>query len=210
MVARRKSLVIIRLGMTVLTPPTLSSMPRPRPAWPIVIGVISVVYASLMMLCNLGAVFTPQFYGWFAQMAAHAGQPDAALEIEAEVAARIAAAYIILASAGLANSVWLLLGAIALLRRRAWSRNALRGWSVAELVLLVLQLAMLIYSTREVAEIMQQRGLAQEIDALWMENIVYICILIPLSAAWPVFLLIWFTRAKIRQQAASWDEAASK
>jgi hypothetical protein len=179
-------------------------LPEIRPAWPVVIGVIAAAYASLMLLCNCGGFFAPQIYQWMADLTARSGEHDLAFEIHVEVAWRMQVAYIVFSSVVLLTLILLMTGGIGLAQRRPWARTALRSWAVAELILVLIHIAFEWFSTREAAAIMQQRGMQSEIDALWIELVITVCVLAVLSSVFPTFLLVWLSRKKIRQQVDDW------
>jgi hypothetical protein len=179
-------------------------MPEKASSWPTVIGVISIVVASLGLLCGCTGFFAPQFYKWAADMAAQSGQSDPMLDIQVRVAEQFQIFFIVLTVLSLASSVWLLVVAINLCRRKRSSRGGYIGWSVYALIVMAANLGLQVLMTQSMANALAQEGHGQRVTELWGGASFGLCIGLAFGAALPIFSLIWFSRGKIRNEVFSW------
>lgn len=188
------------------TPPIQGGeVPKIRPVWPVAIGVICITYAVAALACSCSGFFTGPIYEWMMEIDRESGEHDVEFQIQADQVRQVLWAYLTLSAAALANSVLLLVSAIALIRLRSWSRRALIAWSIIEFVLIVVHSAIEIAVAARTANVLAQRDMHASIDAVWFEAMLAVAGLVALSAIVPIFLLIWFSRAKIKQQLSSWS-----
>lgn len=186
-------------------PPTdFAGIPQPRSKWPTVIGVIGIVYGALMLLCNCGGLFTVQFYQWMSDLAAEAGEADPAFEIEMRVLESLQWTIVAAALIAMAATAWLIIASAALTGRRRWSRLGLMIWSTVELILLAASVGLQIHVAQRTAEALTAEGLSDEVAGVWLYTVIGIVFTIMVSGALPVFLLAWFSRAKIKAETEAW------
>jgi hypothetical protein len=187
------------------TPPThaalLPAVPR---AWPTVIGVIGVIYGSLMLVCNCGGVFTLRIFRWLNDFAVRSGEPDLVLQIQVRVLERIQALFIVHSVLAMAASAWLLIASIGLIRLRAWARRGLIAWATAELCLILSSLTLQAVLTGMTVRILQRESPDEDAAMVWVESALTMAATVLFSVVLPVFLLVWFYRARIRQEVAAW------
>ncbi len=168
--------------------------------WPMVIGVINIVLGSLGLLCytcgSLNAVASPFLAGMVPpdQRPATAGGAQLVVQIVQTCAAW-------------ALSVWLLVAGIGLTRRRAWARVHCLGWSVAKIVLTLLgTLAGLLFAPMIAQQINDQ--LSQQGQAPFTVTVPIIMFVSLIMTAflliWPLFMLMWFMRGRIREEVEAW------
>jgi len=163
--------------------------PEGKPVWPVVIGVISVVFGALGIICTpIGLV-----------MNAHS-------PVGADMREYFPDSYTSFIRAdtvvGLGVSVLLLAAGICLLKRRPVTRGLHTGYAIANIcravLTAVLMMTMVLPAVRDAAA----RG---EVEVALTVGIVVGAIGGLLGGmAYPVFLLIWFGRSKIARQVRQW------
>ena len=172
-----------------MTPPGETQPPQEAPskraAWPTAIGVISIVWASLGLICTplsmLGNKFNPEakemqdkFPDWYIT-------------------------YLTAGSlAGIALAILLLVAGICLLKRVRAARRLHVTYAGVSMVLavvgLVIVITVLFPSLRE----------SDMSKAAVIGGIAGGIIGTAVGMAWPIFLLVWFSLRKIRQQVQQW------
>jgi hypothetical protein len=187
-------------------PPTYSepTMVEPQSSWPTVIGVILIVHAVLGSLCACGSFFTVALQQWGAEMAAQSGQNPRAAEIQVGVAESVQLFTYAMGVIGLAMVIWELINGIGLCRRSASSRGSNIAWSIVELLILVLFMAFQAIVIKWQRDQLIAEGFNKEADQAMFGGAFGLCFGLVWSAAVPVFLLIWFSRRKIKDEVASW------
>lgn len=187
-------------------PPTspLVDLGPPRTTWPTVCGVIGIIWGGLSLMCGCAGYFSVAMMKWFASMVP-AGDPEAEeLAVQVHVMERFALATYVLTTISLLLAVLLMVGSIGLLRRRRWSRKALSGWAMAGIILvlanLVYQYALHMATKARMSELGSSMPPGSE--AIFIATLIAILVF---GWAWPVFLLIWLSRPKIRDEVNRWD-----
>ncbi len=179
----------------------------PPEGWPTVIGVLSIIFGSLASLqgfCGLlGLIAFSSLLSFLPQEV----QDQMGTQMQSSMPYPGFQALQILTEFGVA--ILLLVGGIMLVRRKPKSRGVLTAFAwidllsntyVAVLGYFVLQASMAAMKDNPQMQqvppgmlgIMQSLGVVM-VPVGWL-----------LSAIWPVFLLIWFRRAKIRASMAAW------
>lgn len=171
--------------------------PASRSTWPTVVGVVSIVFGGLGVV---GAIATPFTAGM--------APPDANMPPPPEGAALfIQGAQNCLA---LILAVVLLTGGIGLLQRRGWSRPTLMGWSIAKLILVAIGIVVgFLGGGAAQIEQMNQQFADAGMDFAVSQGMVITATIVSAIwfAAWPIFLLIWFSRGTIKNEVDAWREA---
>lgn len=175
------------------TPPMSSDfdMHAPLPGWPKVVGIISIVWASLGMLCNTCGVLGQAMQGAVVNMV----PPEQQEQIKAQMAAGqsplVLGSYVL----GMVLAIELLVAGIMTVRRRPIGRVLHLGYGAAGVLLVALstfaswgamqsQLAAMQQSTN--AAMKQQ---AAGMQAGMMAGLAFgVC----LGLAYPIFCLVWF------------------
>ena len=163
-------------------------------AWPMVLGVIGIIWASLGLLCNLYGVLGPS-----------AGSLGIGFTV-----------------VGFILSIWLLFGSIKLLRRDASSRPVLITWSVIAILYVIASTAFSFSYAPEITEqiLEQQRqieqgdpsqeGMAENED--FQQTIGGLVLVATgcsgvLGCVWPVLLLIFLNTASNRREVETWSDS---
>ncbi|MCE5326754.1 MAG: hypothetical protein LLG01_10085 [Planctomycetaceae bacterium] len=148
-----------------------------RPVWPIVIGIISTILGSLSVLGGLGGVLTA---GAIAKFGTAPNLYDYAADWYRPFMT-------ILGVIGLGASACLLIGGIRLLKRRP----------VARMLHLVYALAAIVVASVNLCGQVAALDFSSMPAPLRFGTIIGFAAM-PLSVAYPIFLIVWFSRAKIR------------
>lgn len=170
-------------------PPTPGQAPEPtkRPGWATAIGVISVVLAGLGLVCTRIGLAIKDVTSKLAP-----GTPT--VNIEDYFPDWYGTYQTVAILVGIALSVILLAGGVSVLRKRAAARTLHLAWAGINLVLGVINNVISLGFM----------DLSSAPPGARFRAILLIIIGIPAGLAYPVFLLIWFNRAKIKQQLSTW------
>ncbi len=203
------------MSATDLPPPALMTppvepgeIPHPPSAWPKVIGVITIIFGSLAILQGcLGAVST-LFLGAFASVAPQ--EQEALFQAMEDLKPWM----IIGAVLTLALGILLLVAGIGLVRRRAWSPTACMVWAGIKMMFVVGNTILADMAQQAQFEAMQEMmqqdpNMPAGMPAMmgsFMQVFGVFAIVVGILWGWalPVFLLIWFSRSKIKAEVAGW------
>jgi len=170
-----------------MAPPTQASpvfSTEPPSKWPVVVGVIAIVLSALGLfggVCGLAMLSLAKPF-----MQKMPNMPADVMEITP--------ALIGMTAVNLGLSVILLAVGIGLLKRRAWSVRLGKVWAVVNIIAVIVNI---IVAPRMATA--QSGNQAEAVGA----SVGMFCGAI-FSLAFPVFLLIWLFRARIKQEVASW------
>jgi amino acid transporter len=188
-----------------LTPPTQAPPPLVRASvWPTVVSIIGIIYASLGLFgtfCGLAFLFIlPSYADWLQSF----GMSEQ--DVQAMETSMPPIGWTVLTSlVGLALIILLFVGALKLLRRQASGARLCALWSwiiipwtiIATVITLVFQLTAPAPSS----------GRGQQIAGA-IGGVIGTVV----GLAFPVFVVIWFSRPTIKSQVAQWrrrsDESA--
>lgn len=182
------------------------ALPPPRPVWPMVIGIIAIVFGSLAALGGAWGVLGIALMGWLPSVMPKppAGQPDPTQFMTAILAWQ---PWLIAVSvATLLIAIWLLTGGIMLIKRRAAARMALISWAIAKMALVLASVAVNYHVQQAQFAAMQQAGGPMSGMAAIMSAVGVVSIALGVIWGWilPVFMLIWFARPRIARQVRAW------
>jgi len=177
--------------------------PAPRSAWPTVIGVICIVLASLGLLCygcnSASTILQPMV---IAAMPADQRPPTPqGAQLVYQVIA-LCASFLL--------SIWLLIAGIGLCRRRSWSRAWCLGWAWLKILLSVVSTAVGFLFAGALAQQVNDQLARQPGGAPFTLTkeifIVFFIITLVWNLIWPVFIIGWFSRARVKEEVAAWAE----
>ena len=163
--------------------------PEKKPAWPIAIGIISIVLGSLILIC------VP------INMATGAHNPQAA-KLQEQFPEWFQTYSIISSLISMGLGVLLLVGGILLIRRRAVARPLHLAYAVGTVLMGVVGL---VVSFSVILPSLDPADLPPGMSVGIMKIIVVGTTFLNVA---PVFLLIWFLRGSIRDQVQSWAAGA--
>lgn len=180
-------------------PPTERFVPPPAPkapVWPTVIGVIAIVYGGLNILCGLFGMLSSEMFSGFG------GSPSAASSPELE---GLRPSTIVMGVISTALMAVLVVIGIGILRRQRWSMTAARAWAVAEIVASLVGMVVG-YKAQQAVAAGMAAGPGGGPPPAMMAGMMMVGMVVGLIVACslPIFLLIWFGRAKIKAEVAAW------
>jgi hypothetical protein len=189
------------------------ALPPPAPGnWPTVIGVIAIVYASFGILGAIWALIAPfMMSAMTSMMPAEPSKQMAASMAGVQKWMGLSAASNAL---NLAGAAVLLLAGIGLLRRRGWSRSVAIVWAVFKMAFAVLAAVVGYLIAIEQMAVMQQQmqskgGAAMPVGFMQAFLPLGIGISIAVGWAFPIFMLVWMGRGRVRAEVAGWETASA-
>jgi len=208
----------------ILTPVTGPGRGR-RTVWPKVIGIISTCLGGMGVACgvaaSVGMVLAMTMFPVFSRMRPPPRQPATGPATRPATQPAIQPAIMpalvppdfpdwsLYAGAAiqlvtLCGTVLLLIAGIHLIRRRPSARTLHVAYAVcaaaAATAMLAMQLAL--------ANSMRWPGVFSPMAGIWRAQMIGMGIVnLVLQLAYPVFLLVWFSRSKIRQEVRGWGRA---
>ncbi len=203
------------MSTTDLPPPALMTppvepgeIPHPPSAWPKVIGVITIIFGSLAILGGCSGAVSSLF------MSSLSGLVPEEQATMYDAMEGLKPWMIIGAVLALALGILQLVAGIGLVRRRAWSPTACMVWAAIKMVFVVgytILGDMARQAQFEAAQEMIQQdpnmpaGMAAMMASFFQVFGVF-AIVVGILWGWalPVFLLIWFSRGKIKAEVAGW------
>jgi hypothetical protein len=179
-------------------------MPEQRSTWATVIGVIAIVLGSGGILSGCWSLASPFVFDFFRNMI----PPGQATGMEVMDAIDEWRSWTIINSLlTIAVATLLLVVGIGLLKRRRWAVGAGVAWAILK-TLLALVTAVFVYMIQQAAfEAMGQQVPAAPGLGLAFYRMIAVCsaaFTVLWYCAFPVFLLIWLSRAKVKADVADW------
>lgn len=187
-------------GPTMSPPRVAGAMPAEPTTWPMVIGIIGIIFACFGILNGCWGAVSP----WAMEQFANAlPQHDVdQMEMMRKWRHWIAGS----SALGVVVAIVLLLGSIQLLKRRRGARTAIITWSILKFVL-SFATSILVYVMYEdqMEAIKNDPDVAQAPTGL-LEMLGPVMAIFNFAwyAALPIFMLVWFSRKKIRTETTQW------
>jgi hypothetical protein len=191
------------------TPPPLPShlAAKPGSGWPKTLGIITIVFGSLGSLGGLAAFVTPIFLKQQMQPYVQMGADPAAVAAYVE---KMMPYQIIMAVLTLSAGLLLLFGGLNLIKKRPVAVKLLLVWAFCKIGIGIYSTIQGIPMAREQMEIMQSSSAFGSEGGAALGQITSVATTIGMivSLVWiavlPVFLMVWFSRAKTREQVNAW------
>lgn len=179
-------------------PPAPPTVPGPVPqqktqsSWPVVLGTIAVVLATLSVLAILIAVVTPMLTSNYGEMFGEdfADQMRGLTLVGAVVSACVA--------------VLLLAGGISLLRRRRRSIATIKIWAALKIIVTFVGTMYGLTHQPDYAAMNTQTPGGPPVGLMQTFSTVGAVLGILWGCALPVFMLLWFRRSRIKEETAGW------
>ncbi len=197
-----------------MTPPTVpTTAPQQRlrrpSQWPTVIGILAIIFGAFAVLGGCGGIVSP----WFMSAIVEAMPEDHTMGMEAMVEWghwMIGSSLV-----GLGLGVLLLLGGVSLMQRRPRGRTMCLTWALLRMPVVGLGLVVGYLMQQDQLMAMQEMfasdpSVPAAMSAMFgrfMQAGVLAGSVIGLLWGWalPVFMLIWFSRGKIKTEVAAWS-----
>jgi hypothetical protein len=164
--------------------PTLEIDPEDRPSWPKVIGILSIVFGALGLLCNGCGVLSPVLLGMVPLPPGETALPPTMTPGPLLLG---------LYAAGLLTAIFLLIAGITCVQRSYAARTMHLIYGAASVLLviagIVLQLQLMAQMDQWVKDNASSQFAKQHNPAF---SIIGLAVGSLIGASWPVFCLIWF------------------
>jgi hypothetical protein len=200
-VPARMSLAPDQAAAPPTIPGVISRPPTSRePSWPMVVGVVAIVFGALGMLAGGYGLFAPLLISRMSGFAANAPvDVFGPMERWKWFLAAINAVGLLLAIA-------LLTGGIGLASKRPWSRALLLLWAVLKVPYALAMVSVTISMQRDQFAAMQTAGAPAAIGSAVGSVMVTIVSVVTLTwyLALPTFVLIWLSRRSARELVLRW------
>ena len=181
-------------------PSEMGDLVPQRSGWPTAIAVSAIVVASLGLAGGCCGMLSPLMMDYFMGMAASGNMSQE--QIDSMRAAQPPIVWIMPASLiGLALASLLLTGGIGLARRRAGGIGLCKIWAWISIPWTMISLVAAAYFQLRVPAEAQQMGAGFQYFGL----VVGACYGLTIGIGFPVFMLLWFSRAKIKDEVAAWE-----
>lgn len=180
---------------------------RPPEGWPTVIGVLSIIFGSLGSLQGFCGLLSLILMAVVVPLLPQEMKDQMGQQMQSSAPYPVPQALVTLLE--LVGSVMLLVGGIFLVKRRAKAAGVLTAYAVVDLVANTCGSVLAYFALRAQMAHLQNDPQMQQVPS-WMLNIMKNMgpVVIPIGwvlvSIWPVFLLLWFRRAKIRASMAAW------
>ncbi len=187
-------------------PGTIAAPQRPA-NWPKVIGTIAIVLGSGGIFVGLWTAATPfgmRFFKWAMEQSQPSGIVDSQVAVmEAGIPWTVASSLIATSIA-----ILLLLGGIRLNKRKRSSMRLLKFWAVMRIpVVVIVTIAAVLMQELQFEIMGQSPGLTpMSFGGGFFDVMIVVTLVFGLAWGWafPVFLLIWLSRGKIKNEVAGW------
>ncbi|MGQ9651521.1 MAG: hypothetical protein ACUVXJ_15550 [Phycisphaerae bacterium] len=178
-------------------PAGYSPCSSPIPVWPTVIGILGIVLGSLGLLGGIwGAVAPFVMKTFFQNMAV---DPNMSYFSEQWTQWTI-----ISSGVSIAVAIVLIVAGAGMLKRTTWSPRVARIWAVIKMVVVVVNLVVAFQIQQSTMQTMAQTGGPGTVIDVSFLTIPAIFVGLIWGWALPVFLLIWFSRASMKEQVSKW------
>ena len=178
----------------------------PPEGWPTVIGVLAIIFGSLSIIggvCNLATLLV---YGFFFGLLPAEMQEQLKDQVATSAPYPVPQAGMALVEFALA--IVLLAGGVMLVRRNPKAGGVLTVFAGLDLISNTLGAVLGYFVTGAGIAAMKENPQMQQaagfLGLMQGFGVVMVAVGWLLSAIWPVFLLIWFRRAKIRASMGAW------
>lgn len=171
--------------------------------WPTPIGVISIVLASLGLLCygcQSGAtIMNPMFMGMIPE---DQRPPSPSTALYATQIVQLCGSFLL--------SCWLLAAGIGLCKRRPWAPRGCVAWSWIKIIFSLIGAGLSLFfvgeSVQQINDGMTQQGSTPPFTMTVPLLMVILAAMTLLVLVWPAFLLVWFARGSVKQEVARWGD----
>ena len=194
-------------GDVAAAPASMPAMIPPAPSvWPTVIGTISIVLGAMGLLCyGCGAIWE-----MLGPLLANVVPPEV---LGPQPQGVFLVYWIASHCVALLLSLWLLVAGIGIAQRRAWSRTASIGWAITKMAVAGGDTVLgFVFISDIAAQFSESWSGGQQQTPQLPEGVAEVVMAVMIIAGfffaliWPVFLLIWFARRRVRAAVAHWRQ----
>jgi len=183
-----------------VAPPTLPgaiAAPRRPSNWPAVIGTIAIVFGCLGCLQGVLGALSPLMTAFLAPFM---------VEEQAEIMQQSAVWNVTSSVVGLMIAVLLFVGGIRITRKRRRAVSLLKGWAIAKILFTLIATIVGYQSAQLQMEAVQNDPNVAFLGAGFFKMFGVVGMILGLlwMCALPVFVLVWFSRRKIKSETESW------
>ncbi len=197
----------------IAPPPAVAAARTKSPCvWPRVLGIVAIVFGSLGVLGGCMGLLFPILQSVFEDAVSKGGGPDIFGTMQGWQGWTLAGSVL-----GMVISVLLIVEGIGLLRRRPWSIRLGYCWAVLKITFVLVNSIVGYFIQRDIQQAMFQEFANQgtpmpPIGPGFFEIMGAFGIVVGIVWGWalPVFLIVWFSRSKIRAEVADWSVAAAR
>lgn len=176
--------------------------PQGASSWPRIIGIIAIVLGALGILGGLYGMLAPWIVEAIASIMPRGteGTLDAVVE---------SANWLIVTSiitTGVA--ALLLVGGVGLVKRRQWGVGTCRAWAVLKMLLVLLNTGVGYFLQQaSLAALSEQTPGGAQMPQELVTAMVVVGLIFGIAWGWafPVFILIWLARGKIKAETSAWS-----
>ncbi len=187
--------------------------PDAQSSWPTVIGIISIIFGSLGALGGAYQAVAPFLMG---MIGGFVPESDDQAKVVFESMAAWRFPLMVVGIGSLILSVMLIVCGAQLVGRKESASGLHKKWAISKILFSLV--AVTINTLAQMAQMkvaMEQQsqsmggGGAQFVEtAMMVAMVVGIIMGIAFACAYPVFILIWFSREKVKNEVQSWEEPA--
>lgn len=203
------------MGVEALNPQAPAAPPRERtlftpvpspPNWPTVLGVLAIIFGTLGALGGCMGAMSLLFFQPLGQAVAQHQQPNPFEFVDAWMGWIIG-----LSIATVVVAALLATGGIGLVRRSAWSRGVILAWVAVKMLFVVVQVLVNHEMQKDEFAALAESGVNASGAQWFLAAIGVAGVVIGILWGWalPVFMLIWFSRAKVKAQVNGWSARES-
>lgn len=193
----------MQIQSVVTAPPTEAGpLAAPVSSWPTTLGIIAIIFGAGAMLTTAATLASTKWsHLQNAQMDANSAAMLQAVQAKwRPFTVGTSAVYLVL-------GVLLLYAGILLLKRRSSSARIIRWWSALKLGSVLANSVVGYFVTRETMAAIATNTPGLPPMGQMQETFVFFGVLLGLAwgCALPIFMLIWFSRNRIKQEMAHWS-----
>ena len=185
----------------IAPPPAVAAAPPSD--WPRVLGIIAIVLGSLGALGGCLRLAFPFVLGMLEDLASQGGGPDMFGTMREWQGWNIAASML-----GMVIAVLLIVEGLGLLRRRTWSIRFGYCWAVLKMMFVLFDSILGYFIQQEMFQAMANQGTPIPMFGPgFFKATGALGVVLGIAWGWalPVFMIVWFCRAKIRADIAAWS-----
>ena len=181
----------------------------PATSWPTVIGIISIIFGSLGALSSVWQSAAPFLINTISKMEQMEADPEAVKALEG--VAQWQYPLLVVGLLGLALSVLLIVCGAKLVGRNRMASPVFKKWAIAKIIYSLVAVTIgTLAQMQQFETAMDQQGantggMPVPVESIMVFVMVFAIVFgLLFACAYPVFILVWFGREKVRNEVESW------